>query len=147
MPRAAVKKHATCASGPGPSERRIRVAPPQRCAPKRASRTWRWNWLNVGPVLASVFALVWSLGLYLAVPSADDLLADAVVSSHMRSLMVNHIALVPSSDQHTVKPWFNGKLDFSPTVSDFTAQGFPLVGGRLDYLDQRPLGVHSGDKG
>jgi anti-sigma factor RsiW len=139
--RAAVKKHATYFAAPAHLESRIQATLPRATArpEARAKWTWRWNWLNVGTALASVFALVWSTGLYLAVPSADDLLAEEVVSSHVRSLMVNHIADVASSDQHTVKPWFNGKLDFAPTVSDFTAQGFPLVGGRLDYLDQRPV--------
>jgi anti-sigma factor RsiW len=105
----------------------------------RVPRVMTWRWIGVAASVALVLVVSWSVVRLSARPSPDEVLTREVVSNHVRSLMVSHIADVPSSDQHTVKPWFNGKLDFSPPVIDLGEQGFPLVGGRLDYLDGRTV--------
>ncbi|HSB11236.1 MAG TPA: anti-sigma factor [Blastocatellia bacterium] len=111
----------------------------KRAEMARVPRGMPWRWVGVAASVAVVLVLSWSVFRLLARPSPDEVLAREVVSNHVRSLMVDHIADVPSSDQHTVKPWFAGKLDFSPPVIDLDEQGFPLVGGRLDYVDSRAV--------
>jgi len=112
--------------------------------PQSAQRGWKWAklpwaWINFGMATAFSIAFTVTAAMYMTLPSDEERSEQEVVSSHARSLMVDHLSDVVSTDQHTVKPWFTGKLDFAPTVYDFAAQGFPLVGGRLDYLNQRPV--------
>jgi len=106
-----------------------------RATTSRREAPSRWLGLAASFVLGvAVAAAVARVGL---TRSPDQVVADEVLSSHLRSLEADHLTDVPSSDQHTVKPWFAGRLDFSPVVPDLAAEGFPLAGGRLDYLDGR----------
>jgi len=108
-------------------------------AGRPASRE-RWRWVAAAAPIALAAVMAWVIFVPRgSVPSADDFLSQEVIAGHVRSLMANHLTDVASSDHHTVKPWFDGKLDFSPPVEDLAGQGFPLVGGRLDYLDGRPV--------
>jgi anti-sigma factor RsiW len=107
-------------------------------APDRWSLRGLWRPLAMAASLAVVAVGSWNLALQRA---AGEALADNLLASHIRSLMPGHLTDVVSTDQHTVKPWFNGRLDFSPPVHDFAPQGYPLLGGRLDYVDGRSVAV------
>jgi anti-sigma factor RsiW len=110
------------------------IAPRQFFQPSRRSF---FGGFAVGTALSAAVAA--SLVLTVFRSDQEDTIADAVVSAHIRSLQVGHLMDVETSDQHTVKPWFDGKVDVAPPVIDLTAEGFTLVGGRLDYIDGEPV--------
>lgn len=94
-----------------------------------------WNWLALAAAIVVAAIVASSFLPRLRQPGADQFLATQLIASHVRSLMASHLTDVASSDQHTVKPWLDVKLDFAAPVVDLSGDGFPLVGGRLDYLD------------
>lgn len=110
--------------------------PAQIISPRRFSQSSRRNFFGgfaAGAVLSG--ALAASLVLTVFRTDQEQIIGDEAVSAHLRSLQAGHLTDVETSQQHTVKPWFNGKLDVAPPVIDLTAQGFTLVGGRLDEID------------
>jgi anti-sigma factor RsiW len=120
----AVPGHA--ASAPGHS--------PPRLKPAQSSSAPRWFLWAGWPVALAASAL-----LATALLHQRDQEADMVVAAHVRSMLASHLSDVVSSSHHTVKPWFAGKIDFSPPVPDLSALGFELMGGRLDYLEYQPV--------
>ncbi|MBS1246203.1 MAG: zinc-finger family protein [Proteobacteria bacterium] len=98
------------------------------------------RWLSLAASVAFAALVGSGVTYWLTGSSQEELLTQEVIASHVRAQMVaGRLTDVSSSDSHTVKPWFNGKLDFAPPVLDLTTQGFALVGGRLEYLANRPV--------
>jgi len=131
-PSCMIGTHAPYYEAPPGLERKIR-----RSLPRQPSAPPAWRWLAIAASLLLGVSVTWNVAQFRSRLDPEQLLADNVLSAHIRSLAGTHLLDVPSSDQHTVKPWFNGKLDFSPPVKDL--EGFPLLGGRLEYFQGHPV--------
>jgi anti-sigma factor RsiW len=122
---------------PGSLRARILATLPQE---DRARRSSPKRWILVGLATAAVVVVcAFGLVFFQSGSSAHDRLVQDVIDSHVRSQMAKHLVDIKSSNKHRIKPWFQGKLDFSPTVRDLRDDGFLLAGGRLDYLNGRPV--------
>ena len=142
--RSALRDRALYFDAPADLRKRIRASLQIQAKTISSPQGFRWGWSLMAACLA---LLILTAGLWKFAPSfrnstTDQLVAHEVLSDHIRSLqMSNHLTDVLSTDQHTVKPWFNGKIDFSPPVRDFASQDFHLFGGRVGYLNNRTVAV------
>ena len=133
--RAALQKSGVTYRAPSALKRKLRATLRRETRERRGGSPF---WLIFGAsaiaaLLMVAFALSWSGR------ASGNAIAQEVVSSHVRSLLATHLVDVASSNQHTVKPWFDGKVDYAPEVKDLASAGFPLVGGRLDYVADRAV--------
>jgi anti-sigma factor (TIGR02949 family) len=116
----------------------LALSPAAPARPIRAHRPW---WAAMAAGLALGIVLGGSGTGYVAWRQARESAADELLASHLRALQPGHLIDVPTSDRHEVKPWFDGRVDYSPPVKDLSAAGFPLLGGRLDYVEGRDVAV------
>ena len=134
-----LRRHAIYHRAPERLKERIRASVGGRIRP-----SFGWQWLKLpqlqlGAAMAVAAVVSWTAAVEYTALSEDDVILEQVVSGHARSVVTNHVADVASTDQHTVKPWLSGRLDFSPPVNDLAAAGFPLLGGRVDYIGNRTV--------
>ena len=141
--RSSFKNDSLYYAAPDKLKKRVQSALRKEAKSEVPQRAFGWRWLTVMASLAFMFLIgvvVWRVVPRSVRPSGDELLAREIASDHVRSLqMPGHLTDVLSSDQHTVKPWFDGKVDFAPAVKDFASQDFRLYGGRLEYLNNRTV--------
>lgn len=137
--RAAVKERVSYHTAPAHLAARIRsdIAAAGGTSMKAAAP--RRQWFPLFAAVAATAVITWSAAMLLETGTRDGRIAEQVIAGHARAVLTNHVTDVATSDQHTVKPWLSSKLDFSPPVMDLTTAGFPLVGGRLDYVDNRTV--------
>jgi anti-sigma factor RsiW len=127
-PSCIVGVHARYYEAPAALEQKIRASLRREAAPSMP-----WRWIAIAASILLAVSAVWNFTLLRSRVAPRQLLAENVLSAHLRSLNGTHLLDVPSTDQHTVKPWFAGKLDFSPPVKEL--DGFPLLGGRIEYFE------------
>jgi len=132
--REALTSDAPAYRAPVRLRRNVRAA--LRREAKESKVSWPWMVFAAGATCAVLF---FAVALFQTARTNRNSIADQVIGNHVRSLLATHLVDVASSDQHTVKPWFDGKIDFAPTVRDLSSDGFPLAGGRLDYLDGKTV--------
>ena len=106
-------------------------------SPAMTSRRAVLKGFALGSIVSAAAAV--GVGFVIIGGDRDSAILGEAVSAHLRSLQADHLTDVLSSDQHTVKPWFNGRIDLAPPVIDLTGQGFTLIGGRLDFIDGKPV--------
>jgi anti-sigma factor RsiW len=139
-----IREHATRFRASPALESTVRTEITLQSAAARPTTTensrWRWPaWAFVGVGFACGLVISTAIVLFSGWHAGSGGLEAELVGNHVRALMASHLTDVASTDQHTVKPWFQGKLNYSPPVRDLAQDGFPLVGGRLDYVSGRPV--------
>ena len=137
---AAIRDRADYHAAPSALAARLRVSGPAvpEDAPRRAALR---AWLKPAALFAAIALVAWVVAIMATRPGDDERIAQEALASHVRATLGNRLFDVASSDQHTVKPWLSARLAFSPPVADFSAHGFELRGGRLDYVGGQSVAV------
>lgn len=137
--RGAVQAHLTPLRAPERLREAVRTRLRAEVRRTERARSWLPAWAAIAAALLVGLGGGWGLATWRPAGGLESGVTEEIVASHVRSLQGTHLTDIASSEHHTVKPWFAGRLDFSPPVPDFSAQGFPLAGGRLDYLGDRAV--------